>query len=79
MASVVCDEQSLGLWPVLVTEIFRFPLSAAGCLGFTDQSAVPQERARRTGRDVRTSVLHRSDALKPGPPIAPLSLFGNPE
>ena len=44
MASVVFDEQSLGLWPVLVTEIFRFPLSALGGWGSPTRSAVPQER-----------------------------------
>ena len=30
MASVVLDEPSLGLSPVLVTEIFRCPMSALG-------------------------------------------------
>ena len=39
----------------------------------------PKEGVRRIGRDVRTSVQHRSNSLKPGAPIAPLSLFGNPE
>jgi len=32
MASVVLDEPSLGLSPVLVTEIFRCPMSAARSL-----------------------------------------------
>ena len=48
MASVVLEEQSLGLSPVLVTEIFRFPLSALGhlqvWLWLTDQvSNTPRE------------------------------------
>jgi hypothetical protein len=30
MASVVLDEPSLGLSPILVTEIFRFPMSWLG-------------------------------------------------
>jgi len=46
VAAVVLDEQSLGLSPVLVTGIFRFPLSALGhlqvWLGLTDQVSSTQ-------------------------------------
>src|SRR5262245_60261373 len=76
MASVVLDEQSFGLSPVLVTEIFRF-LRMSGA--HRPDQQYPKGSARRIGRDVRTSVLHRSDSLKQSAPLARLSLFGNPE
>jgi len=84
VASVVLDEQSLGLSPVLVTENFPFPTvrvgSSPGVAGaHRPGQQYPKGGARRIGQDARTSVLHRSDSLKPGAPIAPLSLFGNPE
>jgi hypothetical protein len=78
VASVVLDQKSLGLSPVLVTEI-RVGSSPGVAGAHRPGQQYPKGAARRIGRDVRTSVLHRSESLKPGAPIASLSLFGNPE